>query len=348
MIGRKLLTFGVLLTACLVLAPYRTVAHAGLSTHCAAYEDALPPCGLFAATWAAKLGGYYHVQTTRRTQAVSRGVELSLSVPRPGYPDGALIRVAVAVENVSHQTVWLLAGGPQEPGKTFPQVEVLNDAGTVVYPPAFEGYLPPPGPAPVSRPLAPGKRISSQAYVVLRGTHLRAVLDVLTGAQEFNSAARVATRPLTVRLTPGNPPLVTLTLVGTQVRADIEPLSPVHGPMLFLDAARCPGRGFSQHLVWTRSVKHLSPGCTDPTAWHAVAGWLNQSVATIDYTAPTQPPTVAPPPMVLPPTPPSDATPVGTTLSPSITATPVPTPTAGSGSSSGLVPAPTPTPARRL
>jgi hypothetical protein len=100
-------------------------------------------------------------------ESTAHGIRLTVQVLGTSFPLNALVPVTTTVRNISHRTVWIVDPGPAFPGKSVPQVEVL-DHGTVVYPPALGWYLPLPGPPPTVVPLRSGQHMHVSAYVILR------------------------------------------------------------------------------------------------------------------------------------------------------------------------------------
>ncbi len=225
-------------------------------------------------------------------QIVSHGIELTLMVPHAAYPRDALVRVSIVLRNVSHHKIWLEGGGPESPGKSFPQVEVLDDAGVIVYPPALPRYFPPRGPGPFPVPVSRGHQIVEHPYVALRGSYLVATVPVLKNGRFLGSATEVTTPRAHVGLTasdapqghPAAPP-------GGPVTAMIERPSWAHGKLVYEDAALYGGTDFVQHIDWTRGGDVVTAGCSPLQEWDVVAGWPNHSVATFLYTPPSPTPT---------------------------------------------------------
>ncbi len=285
--SRRILARSVLAGAILLLGQPRPETFADSTPGCQLAQLARGrECRPVSLRWTGNLADRQRSETARgpRAQRIAQGLKVSIMVPRRSYPQDALIRVTLGIQNVSHHDVWVEAGGPPFPGETFPQIEVLNDAGSVEYPPAVAGYLPAPGPPPIAERIPPGERARRHALVVLYASHLRAIVTVLRSQVDPYHAAGVTTPLVTVHLTASHPPGVILMHTGSQLNATIEPGAGMHGPLRFVDAVLCQGSGSGGHYFWTRSKNQFSPGCATVETRHFVAGWLNHSVAVLNYT----------------------------------------------------------------
>ncbi|MDQ2741306.1 MAG: hypothetical protein M3Z66_03275 [Chloroflexota bacterium] len=223
---------------------------------------------------------------------VSHGIELKLSLPQASYPQNALVQASVSMRNVSRHTVWLWTNGPMIPGGSWPEVDVLDSSGTVVYPPALPTYFPLPGPPPTLVAAKRGFYLHSLVYVVLRGSHLQLTLDISPGGSttDRSTAVHLATPPLAVTLTAPDTPRITLHTPPAQISVTFQPVDAVQDPLRFVGYADCGGTNFQQDIDWSPGGRGLVPGCQPLRHWYLVAGWPGHSVATVDYTPPPSAP----------------------------------------------------------
>lgn len=200
--SRALLNFTALLAVAVATTVGRTAVHAG-STPRSRLLAALPrsSTGLPVVQASRRQAGSAH-----QVQRLAHGLRLRFTVTRLSYPADALIPVTLTVENVSRRRISLVAGGPQQPGKTFPQVEVLRPTGIVLPPTPLQGYLPPPGPPPSVENVAPGRSIASIADVILSGPRVRATVDLVPRGRDWGAAMQIVTPALTIHLLPADPP----------------------------------------------------------------------------------------------------------------------------------------------
>ncbi len=231
-----------------------------------------------------------------RTQIVTDGVRLTLSLPKRMYPRNALVRATVTVHNVSRREVYVVERGSADNGFQTPQVEVVGPDGNVVYPPALSmQFLPRPGQVGSTSILLPKQTIVWNEYVILRATRIRTWLDIQTSSAPDAPQRRVMTPPLMLHLVSGTAPRVTLRVTGSRVVAVLHPMWRAHGPLVYMDSGTCvyPGLGtqYPEHFTWIPALRHrftlqaepaLGP-CPDVLAWRAIAGWNGQPVAQINY-----------------------------------------------------------------
>jgi hypothetical protein len=140
------------------------------------------------------------------------------------------------------------------------------------------------------KPLAPGAHASFEMFAILRGPLIRAnVVVTLAGAQGGTYSVYTPFAHVTFSRFMGR----TLHLVpcGTDapcLRLAVPPGVHLHGPKLFASVARtvsppgstmlCPQRIYLQSFART-----ITPGCTQPTLWRVVAGYVNQPIASYEY-----------------------------------------------------------------
>ena len=242
--------------------------------------------------------GSAHGTSTRgiTVSVVHHGVRLTLYVSRPSYPVGAVVEVEMRVSNLSSQPVELGKTYGWDCGDYAPQPRVML-RGREVYPPAVPQTPAPsclPPPPNQGKLLRPAHALDTHQYVVLRGTEIQADLTLLEGGK----AASLSTPSATVRLTRRDAPRVRVH-GGRVPLADVLPPARTSKPLLYVSGyvrlARrgvVGRRGFVGILgfgnVWqtqysTVLMPHLLPGYKRVVEWHAVAGWLNHSVASIDF-----------------------------------------------------------------
>jgi hypothetical protein len=183
---------------------------------------------------------------TSRTDAASasatvvstttRGVKLSLSIPRRTYPKDALVTVTVRLQNVSRHTVLVSVNN-------YPNAIVLDSAHHELYSARdslsdralFE--LHGPGPRPPMK-LRTHRGFVISYFVILRGPLLQAVAMIGSRGKEHDIHG--PTLPLT--LTDEAPPPVTVTGTPT-LHATITPPPGVSAPPYFVEHTQCTGNG---------------------------------------------------------------------------------------------------------
>lgn len=214
----------------------------------------------------------------------SHGVQLTVSLSKSSYPRNALVPVVVRIQNVSRRSLVRLPGCD----KPNPDVQAVSPQGDV-------RYMQPIRPiAPLqcvkgarAKILLPGDAFQEQHLIVLRAKLVRAAWTFGTP-----SPAGMVVRTITSRPVP-------LTLISTReaaarvhsspsVYADVARSPGGMGPLRYAQVAKCQtarGPEYVQDVVdWqTTEGPRLSPPCSNPLEWHAIAGYVNQPVATIDY-----------------------------------------------------------------
>lgn len=226
---------------------------------------------------------------------VSHGVKLTLTASRRDYPKNALIRVSVRLENVSRHWKTIRGGGPLC-GSNRPSAAVTTSAGLAVYPPAIPSVFSSCGRFLRGTHLPPGGVLRAHPLIILRGNRVQAYATI------DNQGTEITTKPLVLHLFPGVAPQVTITKTPF-LQAAVRPATAgIKKRLYFLYGYSCPGGSdpadsgivsraagivrwesttLSQHGAYLFQV-----GCDNPIAWHVVAGFLNQPVATIDYRSP--------------------------------------------------------------
>jgi hypothetical protein len=239
--------------------------------------------------------------------ACSHDVCMSLTAAARTFPRNALISVKITVTNENKKTIWF----ERQSMASEPVAEVLSASDGVLYPPPFtmptlDAIWKEAGPE-----LFPsGSIIRAREYVVLRGSQVRAVthfrIEVVDG-----SMITLRTPKVRLLLTATSSPTAALSTSPAVSAVLSRPRDAGQGPLLHVGWYACPagngairygGSGFYEgfsttpgapnYLVgspygWTPTLSRvLHPGCSAPLEWHAVAGWLNQPVADINYNHP--------------------------------------------------------------
>jgi hypothetical protein len=167
----------------------------------------------------------------------------------------------------------------------------MDSAGAPLFPPAFKHGLEAPscGPFRLPTPVPSGHSVKAALYAIVRANDIRATADVIIGGLD----TRIEGRPVTLQVTDPDRPRVSLH-TSPSVFADLTPAATPHGPLTVIQWWACRGRpgGFALagSVAWywqTFSGSRLAPlfdqACGAQREWHAIAGWLNQSVARINY-----------------------------------------------------------------
>lgn len=220
-----------------------------------------------------------------QVETTARGVRLTLIVPHSIYAKNALVQVALLVQNVSHRVVTVDGACPDSGPRV--EAEVTSRSGYPEYPVLehlpgiIGGGCVPRG----SRRIAPGHTITVHRYVVLTHPGVRGTALLLTGV------IQIQTKPTLVSLVPGSSPGLTIRTTG-KVSAVVERPPGVRGPLVFRGWSSCMEYGARYSEIdpgWTQSNNGIavpeihSPDCHRIIEWHAVAGYLNQPIAVINY-----------------------------------------------------------------
>lgn len=278
-------------------------AQAAASSHAPIPSQAIPASPLFPPL-DASLGRFRSARTTD-------SLRITLETARNAYPLYALVPVHVTVQNLSPDPVQI------EPDRSFgcteyhPSVAPIGDHGEVVEPLPVTGRPMPSCPMmPFNSPtyrlslLGRGKTLDATLYTVLMTRHLRAGMMVhrFHGCNPNGPGCRpqdsVAYGSLaTFHLQPPDSPRVALRgsppTTMTLLRAPRN-----HGPLWVDGWFRCASASPARfHYVTSEGGVGVKPaervgtrvslplaGCYPPrTTFHAVAGWLNHSVAFVNY-----------------------------------------------------------------
>lgn len=229
---------------------------------------------------------------------VSHGVEIGLSLKQGVFPRKALIRATLRLRN---RTAHPLMFG------AWPEVQVLNRAGHVVYRAGYDSYpdvvhlrAGPSGPigpeGEVPSPLRPGQSSVRQIFLLLRGAWLRPVVELFTPQYPhaaIGSTTTIYGPTIRVRLTRGRPPHIVVSrtgLEGYEMHALVTPATPAQrGTFWYMAVERC-GNTINGTLDWSPvftfapGVPQLMTSCLGrPTEWHIAVAWLNQPLARYDF-----------------------------------------------------------------
>jgi hypothetical protein len=247
----------------------------------------LPQVGL------ARLPGSLVYASPRLGLTVSKtvdGATLTLTIPRRSYPRDALVRVKVVLRNVSHRPMMVGTTAATECAQPGPGVEVLDAAGSGLYPPTVPWVMASCGPVPRPIRLLPGHTLHHAILTILRGPLVRGVATLFPGY----AVEEVVTPSLQVTLTNGPAPTLTL-ITAPSLRLVVTPPSSIaHHTFYFVQGSVCPAsppavqyRSAAPRWEPTGTPKngqfHLIEPCASPVRWVVAGGWLNQPVVTLDY-----------------------------------------------------------------
>jgi hypothetical protein len=227
---------------------------------------------------------------TLRVDRVAHGVKLALILGKRTYPWNALVKVGVRLRNESNRTVWVRTVGNSEPGIVEPQPEVHDRQGRLLFPPAFPYLYPLPGPLPVPLALAPHQVMTRADYIILRAPYLRLVAHIGLNRRFNATTFVVATKSITLHLTslPGPAYQVEFHRPPDRLSATVTAVTAKpHGRLLHIEYSDCDGTANWTFITWAPGGNRFVPDCPQPHEWHVIAGYLNQPVIAIDYTAPT-------------------------------------------------------------
>jgi hypothetical protein len=219
------------------------------------------------------------------TTITSHGLQVTLVLPRRSYPRNALVKTTVTMRNVSTHAV-LTRLGPLCGPETNPSVEVSDPKGHLTPQLPATTYDNPGCKPATGEPLLPGQTYHQHLVAVLGGSYVRAA--VRWGKWLHHD---VATPRIRVHLTTETPLTVTIHSSPIGPYATIQRPSGAKGFLYVAGSAQCgsptdPGQTIL-NLVWSPvSTNRAYSGCWGTQDWHALAGYLNFPVATIDYTSP--------------------------------------------------------------
>src|SRR5579884_488616 len=224
--------------------------------------------------------------------AESHGIRLTLAVPRHSYPDNALVRFGLRLENTTNHTIEVLEQ-PRVCGYPNPGIDVLTAAGQIVYPPALVPFPAMSCPPPIGTRLAPHHAIKRRLLVILRDQSLRGTASLERMAGGTASYFTLQTPRIAVHLVPTAPLDVSLSLGAGTASATITRPAHAAGSLWSEEWTQCrdAGTGDLETTVtsWGRlSSPTITADCAGETLsqWHVVDGWLGYPVATVNDPAP--------------------------------------------------------------
>lgn len=230
--------------------------------------------------------------------AVSHGLEIGLSLQQDVFPRKALIRVTLRLRNLTARP--LMFG-------VWPEVQVLNRAGRVVYRAGYDSYPDvvhlrtfPSGPigggGGFPSPLRPGQSSVRQIFLVMRGARIRPVVELFTPQHPHASIGfTTAYGPtIRVRLVRGRPPHIVVSrtgLDGYEMHALVTSGNPAQRGTFWYMAVELCGRYSSNGTLDWSPVLSFGPGVPQlmtsclgrPTEWHIAVAWLNQPLGRYDF-----------------------------------------------------------------
>jgi hypothetical protein len=224
--------------------------------------------------------------------ATGHGVRLTLSIRRRSYPQNALVAVWGRAENITAHTVKLYDPGPHEAGQYIPQVVVLAKRGGEPLPVSLNDYMPNPGPVSGALPLYPHQTRNLRELVILRGPYLRLDLTFTGRPMPPQNGPTLSTPLLHLSLTAPDTPTVALHVLPDPPSADIAPAGTVRGKLMAVWYYNCDpayDEEVQENIDWSAIGSHVTPACPSGfslVGWHEDAGWLNHSVAQIDWGEP--------------------------------------------------------------
>jgi hypothetical protein len=219
--------------------------------------------------------GQVHPPRGYSVRVISHSIELSLTVPRRIYPANALIRVTAQLRNVSGESVGLLGtAGPVCP-RYGPGIQVINQAGNVVYPGVSSTFTTCGG-LLLPRPLQPGQMISRKLLIILRAAAIQAVVSLGTP----QSPITIVTPAIRLRLGRERAPFLRAHLTPP-FEATIRPSTAQQKGSLYLIQSCSDDFGSRVTFRWTAAPAYLRlsnggyilrPACSNPEEWYATAG----------------------------------------------------------------------------
>jgi hypothetical protein len=214
------------------------------------------------------------------------GIRLTLVVPRRTYLRNALVWVDLRLTNLSRGNV----PTPQLSNTGWPcspnTVEVFDDHGIVLYPPAVHlrrgerSPLNPPCPAPNTgaKQLHPGQSATGSDLVILRAPNIHATV--------YGGRGRITTPTVRLLLMQSQPLHVSLSHNSGGIRATVPSVAGT-GRQVFVNSLwQCNEGGLIQVSSggWSeQSGRDIHAGCTTPAIWYATVGYLNRPIGVIDY-----------------------------------------------------------------
>ena len=217
---------------------------------------------------------------------MSHGMRVTLQVPGRTFKRNALVKFSLIVQNVSHHPV-LTSLGPLCGLTTNPSIEVEDGNGRPAPQLPSISYAGPSCGAITGSPLLPQESKLLYVIAVASGAHIRAVLRVGRYLVRAFGTPRIQ-----IRLTASTPLIATIHQSNIGPYATVRRPAKAKGPLYVVESAMCGSsthpRGREVNLVWSPFLfNRIYSGCVGAQEWHAVAGYLNYPVATINYTLPS-------------------------------------------------------------
>jgi hypothetical protein len=206
---------------------------------------------------------------------MSRGIHLTLAVPRNRYEMNALARVSITMTNVSRHPI-VIRKLPIDCGGLNPSVAVQDVRGRYVVSPNQASFEFRACPDYGDYRVAPGSTLRVVRYVVIAGP--RVVASVVT--LPLPPTCEVDTPPAWVVLTPSVP-------LKLQVRHGSEgvflqvarPIPSSNGPLRYIQSLKCTrSNGYilrAQNYWVAVPRRSISPACLPIREWRIIAGYLN-------------------------------------------------------------------------
>jgi hypothetical protein len=247
---------------------------------------------------------YATTNSSITVSTTAHGIRLTLEVPRRSYPRNALIRVGLRLTNLSHRDMPFPHLHDTEGICSDSVMEVFNDQGVILYPPAIqtkpgEPTKPEPGcPVPEigGRQLQPGQTATGSDLEILRARNLHATVYLSWRIRARNRPAtfylsrpiRVRTPTVQVVLTPSRPLRISLSRLSGHVSASVQSEPSLRQTLYANAVSNCDvGRSITYGPSsggWGKQSRHtLYPDCPNPSFWYAVVGYLGQPIGSIDY-----------------------------------------------------------------
>lgn len=257
---------------------------------------------------AARAGASLSIGQSPAVTSRSKGLQLSLSLPRSSWPARAVVPVRITVRNVSTHYVYIVGSGSEYAScpAGVPGVQVIDAHGSPVSPIPIAREPLPSCPAPFVRSkstslLKPGASRSAMVYAVLQTRRVRAVASVIVYAGQCDPRThsscsgrevRVTGRPMTVRLVTEPLPRVSLRVSPT-VSLTVSP-APARNARLWWDGwFSCGGNPqvtagplniANGRFLAPNAVRFPSVACNPQRLeLHLVAGWVGHPATRVEY-----------------------------------------------------------------
>jgi hypothetical protein len=208
---------------------------------------------------------------------ISRGVKLSVTVPRRVYPNNALIIVELSIRNVSRHPVLMS-------GNNAPTVLAQTPGGVTLFDASYPipNQRLPSTPYISPWPLYPGKVWKVREFVVVRGPYLQPVVNLVVGPS--GPEVTVRGRRLHLRLFRAASPTVTI-IQSPSPHVRVTPTMGARGTPYVTFGGRwgpIDASGYHWHVDWVPfDPRHLAP--CDICGAVALFGYLGYPARTIHF-----------------------------------------------------------------